>query len=231
MVAGCLSEGAMDWICIQMPDEHPDSERFLHDCERYLGIKIQILSAKTTVEEIVRKKRFLNSPFGAACTGPLKREVRAKWEAEHLAAEDDVTYVWGFDKNEGHRAERMIKAYPQFRHEFPLIENNLTKADCHGIIKMLGLKRPAMYDLGFPNNNCIGCLKSGMGTWNLVRDYFPEMFERRAQLEREIGHSCLKKYFLDELPADAGRKPKPIGAPFTLENYRISRIICEKRKT
>ena len=32
------------------------------------------------------------------------------------------------------------------------------------------------------------------------------MFEQRAKLERDIGHSCLNGMYLDELPLDAGRK-------------------------
>ena len=31
-----------------------------------------------------------------------------------------------------------------------------------------------------------------------------------AKLEREIGHSCIKNCFLDELSPNRGRKPKPI---------------------
>ena len=61
-----------------------------------------------------------------------------------------------------------------------------------------------MYDLGYPNNNCIGCVKGGMGYWNKIRVDFPEVFKKRAELEREIGHSCLNGVFLDELEPDRG---------------------------
>ncbi len=37
-----------------------------------------------------------------------------------------------------------------------------------------------MYDLGYPNNNCIGCVKGGMGYWNKIRKDFPEVFQKRA---------------------------------------------------
>ena len=75
----------------------------------------------------------------------------------------------------------------------------LTKEDTHAILNRLGIRRPAMYDLGYQNNNCIGCVKGGMGYWNKIRKDFPEVFERRAKLEREIEHSCIKGVFLDEL--------------------------------
>ena len=63
----------------------------------------------------------------------------------------------------------------------------------------------AMYDLGYRNNNCIGCVKGGMGYWNKIRIDFPEVFERMAKLEREIGHSCINGIFLDELEPGRGR--------------------------
>ena len=44
-----------------------------------------------------------------------------------------------------------------------------------------------------------------MGYWNKIRKDFPETFKKTAETERKIGHSCLKEYFLDELPLDAGR--------------------------
>ena len=59
-----------------------------------------------------------------------------------------------------------------------------------GISERLGIKRPIMYDLGYSNNNCIGCVKGGMGYWNKIREDFPEVFQARAKLEREIGRSC-----------------------------------------
>lgn len=69
----------------------------------------------------------------------------------------------------------------------------------------LGLK---MYELGYPNNNCIGCCKGGMGYWNKIRVDFPEVFESRAKLERLVGYSILKdkngQVFLDELAPDRG---------------------------
>lgn len=92
-----------------------------------------------------------------------------------------------------------------YDHEFPLIENGFTKEDCHALAKELGLKRPVMYDLGYPNNNCIGCVKGGMGYWNKIGVDFSEVFERRARQEREIGHSYIKGVFLDELDPKRGR--------------------------
>lgn len=73
------------------------------------------------------------------------------------------------------------------------------------MLRMLGITRPYMYDLGYSNNNCIGCVKGGMGYWNKIRVDFPEVFQRMSVLEREIGHSCIKGVYLDELEPGRGR--------------------------
>ena len=142
--------------------------------------------------------------------------MRKQWEREHP---DHHIYVWGFDRNEISRARRIEQSMSDYDHEFPLIEHNLSKEDAHGIAERLGLKRPVMYDLGYPNNNCIGCVKGGMGYWNKIRNDFPEVFARRARQEREIGHSCLKGIFLDELEPDRGN--------MRMEVFEDCGIFCE----
>ena len=183
-------------------DQHEDTMRFLKDCEKALGKEIEILQSQyNNVENVVKTFRFINSPYGAKCTQILKKRVRKEWEQ----GKKDLTYIWGYDLSEKHRAERLLEAMPEFNHKFPLIERGFSKEDCHGILRELGIKRPLMYELGYRNNNCIGCVKGGMGYWNRIRKDFPEVFEARAKLEREIGASCIKGVFLDELDPDRGK--------------------------
>lgn len=191
-------------VYIHIDDQHPDTLRFLHDAEKILGREIEILQHKEykTVEEVARKNGFLNTVWGARCTQWLKKGVRLEWEKTEL---DGVpTYVWGYDAGEKHRADRLLEAAPEYKHRFPLIERGLDKADCHGIAAELGLKRPVMYDLGYNNNNCVGCVKGGMGYWNKIRVDFPEVFDARAKLERDLNSSCINGVFLDELDPNRG---------------------------
>ena len=190
-------------IYIHVADQHPDTLRFLHDAESVLG-RIEVLKSSeyASVDDVQRRERYINGPGGAACTKRLKKWVRQEWEQSHW---ERHTYVWGYDIDERHRAERTVDAMPEFDHEFPLIELNLTKADCHALCAEWGIDRPKMYDLGYPNNNCVGCVKGGKGYWNKIRVDFPDVFELRAKREREIGHSCIKGTFLDELDPNDGR--------------------------
>lgn len=56
----------------------------------------------------------------------------------------------------------------------------------------------------------VECVKGGMWYWNQIRKYFPEVFQTMAELEREIGHSCINGVFLDELDPERGRKEDEI---------------------
>lgn len=192
-------------VYIHINDQHPDTLRFLDDAEAILGRKVEVIQSEQfkSVEEVIRWKKVVRTPHFAPCTLYLKKRVRTDWEAANL--DEPCTYVWGYDLNEQHRAKRMLEGMPEFDHEYPLIDRMLSKEDVHGMCAELGIKRPIMYDMGYPNNNCIGCVRGGKGYWNAIRRDFPEVFESRAKLERELGHSCIKDVFLDELNPNAGR--------------------------
>ena len=206
-IAGYLSRESIDkFLYIDIADQHPDSIRFVKDCEKFLGKEIEILrsSEYDSVEEAIRAAGVIRMVSGfAPCTAWLKKRVRKQWELEH--SDYEITYVWGFDLSEKRRAENVVDTMIEFNHEFSLIDNNLLKQDCHAIAAKLGIKRPVMYDMGYNNNNCIGCVKGGMGYWNKIRVDFPEVFESRAKLERDIGASCINGCFLDELDPSRGR--------------------------
>jgi hypothetical protein len=140
----------------------------------------------------------------------LKRRVRREWEIEQITNGVKLCYVWGLDCNEIKRAERIVLGMPEMNHRFPLIEQSISKERAHQILMASGIKRPVMYELGYHNNNCVGCVKGGMGYWNKIRIDFPEVFTKRAAMERRVGHSCINGVFLDELDPERGRMEGPI---------------------
>ena len=211
-IAGYLERDTIDkFIYIDIEDQHPDSMRFIKDCEKLLGKEVEILkSPYRNVENACRALgciRISKTGF-APCTAWLKKRVRKEWEYAHR--DYDITYVWGFDAEEKRRIDRLLETMIEFKHCFPLFERGLTKADAHGLNANLGVKRPIMYDLGYNNNNCRGCVKGGMGYWNKIRIDFPEVFESRAKLERELDSRILKECFLDELDPNRGRMSEEI---------------------
>lgn len=209
-MAGYLAGNVDEWIYIDIADQHPDSIRFIKDCENAIGKKIQILKSSEyrNVEECVKVFGGFKHVKGfTPCTNWLKKRVRKEWEDQHKDCE--ITYVWGFDVNERARADKTTEANPQALHEFPLIDKGLSKEEVHGLFnRVFDFPRPKMYEMGYSNNNCIGCIRGGMGYWNKIRKDFPEVFDSRARLEREVNHSILKDsngpIFLDELDPNRG---------------------------
>lgn len=196
-------------IYIDIDDQHPDSLRFVRECEVWFGVPVTTLKSRyPSVDSVCKAFRYVNGVGGARCTVALKRRVRKEWE--HV--NHPTHYVWGLDasKREAVRAKRLVEGMPEYHHIFPLIDLGITKAEAHGMLKKAGIKRPAMYDLGYPNNNCIGCVKGGRGYWNKIRQDFPDVFKSRALMERDVGHSCIKGCFLDELPEASGRKQRVV---------------------
>ena len=200
----------IELVYIETGSHHKDNERFLEQCEEWYGQKIVNIKNPNyrDVFDVVKRNRYVNGPSGAKCTTELKRKVRKRYEY----GKEIKSYVWGFHygRREKKRAERVKEAMPYVDHWFPLIDNKITKENALCILEKAGIERPLMYRLGYNNNNCIGCVKGGRGYWNKIRQDFPEAFNQMALLERDIGRSCIRGRFLDELGVDEGREIKEI---------------------
>lgn len=187
-------------------EEHPDNRRFLADCEAWFGQRIEVLGNDhygRSIHRVFSQDNYLVGPGGARCTLKLKKTVREKLERP-----DDVQ-VFGYTAEELDRVDRFIDGNPRVRIKTPLIERNLGKGDCKEILRRAGIALPAMYAMGYANNNCVGCVKGGAGYWNKIRADFPEAFERMAQTEERMGRTVLRKdgrpLPLRILPPNAGR--------------------------
>lgn len=199
--------------CDTLAFEHIDNLRFLGDVERWLGVDIAILRSRDyrDIFDVFDRTGWLVGPAGARCTTELKKRVRMAYQ------EPDDIHVFGYTVDERHRVEQVRRENPELRWEFPLVDAGITKAECHERIRAAGIELPAMYQLGYRNNNCVGCVKGGAGYWNKIRVDFPEAFDRMARQERKMGVAICKTepslhgvrqripVFLDQLPPGAGR--------------------------
>lgn len=189
--------------CDTSLDEHPDNERYLTECEDWLGTKITRIRSERykSVDDVIAARRYMSGVAGAPCTVELKKRPRFAFQRP-----DDVQ-VFGYTVEETRRAERLRENDPGVTFRFPLIERQITKGDCHAALAVAGIEQPAMYALGYNNNNCLGCVKAGSATyWNRIRRDFPEVFAKRAQQSRELGVKLTMvngvRVTLDELPPD-----------------------------
>lgn len=192
-------------VRIVLAGEHEDNERFHDDCERWYGREIKRLYPPRYKDhfEVAEQRRYINGPQGALCTAELKRATREAYQR------GGDLHVFGFDADEVDRAAEYEERMGLWL-ETPLITAGLTKMDCKAIVERADIQLPAMYRLGYQNNNCIGCWKGGMGYWNRIRKDFPEVFERAAAIGKSIGRSPVKEQdgtpiMLHELDPSRGR--------------------------
>jgi len=164
--------------------EHPDNARFIADCELWFGMTINTLKSERfdNIWEVFEKRRFLVSHAGAPCTSEMKRiPGDSVWNLGDIE-------IYGYTADERKRVEKFQANNNERIIECPLIDHNLTKEDCLGMLDREGIEIPTMYKLGFRNNNCIGCVKArdSIDYWKRVRKHFPEHFARMAGYEREF---------------------------------------------
>lgn len=188
----------------EVVEEHSDNKRFLADCEKWFGQKIVILGNDYYQRSIYEtfKTSAMNIKGAAPCTRVLKKQVRERFE------QVGDRQVFGYTAEEQQRYDRFIDANNNVNIWVPLIERGLGKEDCLAMLRNANIELPEMYKLGYHNNNCIGCVKGGMGYWNKIRVDFPEQFDRMAKLERFKKQTIFKDRYLDELKPTDGNYPQ-----------------------
>jgi len=203
------SKTPVEVVYCHVKEEHPDNMRFLKDCEAWFGQPITILEDEKyhgSIYEVFTKRKYIVGIQGAPCTMFLKKEVRKRFELPN-----DVQ-VFGYTAEEADRVDRFIDSNNDVKLWSILVDKGLTKSDCLAMVQRAGIKLPEMYLLGYQNNNCVGCVKGGLGYWNKIKVDFPKAFDKMANLERTLGVKILKhkgeRIYLDELPSNVGDYPK-----------------------
>lgn len=175
--------------------EHPDSKRFAQDVSELIGVEITEISCGMNLWELIEKQNFIPNPRAAFCTRILKVEPAREY---FKTLKEKFTVYLGYTKDEEHRAEKFLKANPDLKTRFPLIEKGLSAEDTKKKLVRLGIKLPEAY-LYFEHNNCIPCVKGGKSHFKQVLKYFPDKYWKMAELEKRIGHTVLKDISLEEL--------------------------------
>lgn len=202
--------------------EHPDNVRFMRDVARWYKRDITVLRNPkyADVWDVFEKEKLLATRIGAPCTRHLKRRVREAYQRP-----GDL-HVFGFDCEESERVDTFSENNPDLWFWAPLLESHLNKPNCKALVERAGIALPAMYLLGYPNNNCVGCVKGKKGYWNRIRIDFPDVFARMSALERKLDQAVINDedglVFLDELPPDAGN--------FARERLPECDVLCEIAK-
>lgn len=192
-------------------EEDEDNRRFLLDVQDWIGVEIELVTSKSypsaSAVEVWEKRRFMSGTAGAPCTQELKKRARQDWEKENKVD----WHVLGFTWDEKKRHDRFVLT--ERSNVIPvLIDAKITKSECYSILTSAGIELPRVYSMGYPNANCIGCVKATSATyWTHVKLMNPEVFEQRAKQSRKLGARLVrykgKRMFLDELPEGATGRP------------------------
>ena len=199
-------------------EEDEDNRRFLKDVEEWLGIPIEIaVNPKfpdASAQTVWEKAKAMSFRYGAPCTTELKKRARQHWEQHNK-----VDYhVLGITAEERKRHDKFVLT--ERDNVLPvLIHEGMTREACAQVITDAGIRLPDVYRRGYPNANCIGCVKATSPTyWNHIRRDRPDVFEQRAETSARFGVRLVRhngeRILLKDLPPDAvGRPLKSLDIP------------------
>ena len=184
--------------------EDEDNARFMRDCEEWFGREITILTSDRyeSTWDVWEHKQYLAGIAGAPCTGELKIKPRLAFQLP-----DDI-HIFGYtaDSNDIRRANALRENW-DINVETPLIDRGINKSACLAMIHAAGIKPPRSYAMGYPNANCMPCVKATSAAYySLVRKTHPKEFNRMVELSRRLGVRLARldgeRIFIDEIPDD-----------------------------
>ena len=182
-------------------EEDPDTYRFSREVAEFLEHPITECSDGRSVTELCRDQGALANNFMAFCSRELKAKQRDKYfKMLRDSGETEIVNVLGFSAKEQNRVQRTVAIgmIEGFTCRFPVIEEHKTKQEIADVFVEMGIKPPRMYCWS-DHANCVGCFRGGKEYWLAVAEHAPDVFEQRAALEEEFGHTIIKDTTLREL--------------------------------
>jgi hypothetical protein len=175
--------------------ESPDLYDFNRRVEDILQIGIVRVCVGLTPWELFRKEGLIGNDRAPICSLRLKREPLNEWMAQHYEMSDGQqnflcspgTVSLGFDWTEQHRVSDFQAQWPTWRISAPMTEPPFWDK-CRIIEETvkLGFKKPLLYQLGFPHNNCGGaCVRAGISHFVHLYNRLPTVFKQWRDEEIE----------------------------------------------
>lgn len=177
--------------------EHIDLYRYIREVRDYTGLELVEDTDGRSPEQVARDHHALPNNRMPFCSHELKAKRLQKY------AKPGDTIYFGIGPHEVHRAGRIRLIYSPMGIEtrFPLIEQDIDQHGVDAIMRGTGIRRPALYDLGFEHNNCGGgCVRQGAKQWRHLLRVLPDVYKAREELEIEFSpYTFLKDISLKRL--------------------------------
>lgn len=164
--------------------EDPDLYRFLPESVAATGGELVCIADGRNLWELFNDNGMIANTRADFCSRIMKRELAATWIKERYGPSDCVLY-FGIDHAERHRTEAISFNWKPYRVEYPLCEPPyMAKCDMLKECERDGIDPPAIYDEGFPHNNCNGfCVKAGQAQFLHLLKNRPVVFMENAEKE------------------------------------------------
>lgn len=176
--------------------------RHIDKLEQYIGRPITRLKSPQSFEYLMlehtpkRKNPELEGRIGFSWSGPRNRWCTAMLKTRiidrylrEISKEYDIVQYIGIAADE-----------PQRIHEFryPLVEWNMTEADCLAYCKERGFDWDGLYDI-FHRVSCWCCPLQSLEELRKLRRHFPELWERLRYMDKHTWRTFLKNYSVEQL--------------------------------
>lgn len=168
--------------------EDEDLYRFIEEASKKLELPLVKLSDGRNPWQVFTDMGFQGNSRIAPCSKVLKTDVIWRYIKER---NEPTKLVLGMNFDEPERYERAKKNWEK-RSKLveiycPLVELFISEVKKNELLKFYDIKKPRLYDLGFPHNNCGGfCVRAGLSQFELLKREFPERFTWHKEQQNEL---------------------------------------------
>lgn len=195
-----IKANGVDGVILLFADtkiEDADLYRFLNESSSVLNVPLIRIADGRTPWDVFRDQKFISNDRIDQCSRELKRDLLARWKKRYTNPRTCLIH-FGLDWTESHRIERLSEFQAPWQCRCPMIyEPYLSKKDmCLIAENEYGIKRPRLYALQYPHNNCGGfCVKSGQAQFKHLLETQPDVYafheEQEALTIKVIEDYCL----------------------------------------
>lgn len=137
--------------------------------------------------DLFDKRGFIRSPKTGCIASFHLKQKKLDAITEILGGPEDIVLVTGLDYTEQDRIDRLNKKKAPYETWQPLVALRLPNCEVIAKVEELGYPRQALYEKGYPHNNCAGaCVLAGISQWVGLYQDDPETFEYAARREKQF---------------------------------------------
>ena len=162
--------------------EDEDAYRLNEDIARITGKELNWLKDGRTIWEFFIDDKKVGNSLNANCSATLKTAQVKAWIEANCGP--DSILVLGMDYGELDRIERAQEKWKPRQVVSLLNQYKVYRPAYDEWLSCYGIKKPRLYEMGFPHNNCGGfCVRAGQKQFATLLLKFPERYKWHEEEE------------------------------------------------